>query len=51
LKEKQIFHEKATDGRHFLFFEHDLEVACGNIVKNEQGRVVFGGKVDLADLV
>ncbi len=41
LKEKHVLHEKATDGQHFLYFEHDLDVACGSIVKNEKGRVVF----------
>ncbi len=51
LKEKQTLHEKAEDGKHFLFFEHDLDVACGAISKNEQGRVGFGGKVELASIL
>lgn len=51
LREKQALHERATDDKHFLFFEHDLDVACGNIVKNEQGRVVFGESVVLDSIL
>ena len=51
LREKQALHERATDGKHFLFFEHDLDVACGNIVKNEQERVVFGESVVLDSIL
>lgn len=51
LKEKQILHEKATDGKHILFFEHDLDVACGNIIKSEAGRVVFGNRYDLSEII
>jgi hypothetical protein len=51
LKEKQILHERATDGKHFLFFEHDLDVACGSIIKNESGRVVFGNPVELSSIL
>jgi glyoxylase-like metal-dependent hydrolase (beta-lactamase superfamily II) len=50
LKEKQTLHERATDGHHYLFFEHDLDVACGNIIKSETGRVVFGNKVPLSEV-
>ena len=51
LKEKQNLHDKATDGKHFLFFEHDLKVACGNIIKSETGRVVFGNPIELAEIL
>jgi glyoxylase-like metal-dependent hydrolase (beta-lactamase superfamily II) len=51
LREKQELHERATDGKHFLFFEHDLDVACGNIIKNEYGKVVFGQAFDLKDIL
>jgi len=51
MKEKQTLHDRATDGRHFLFFEHDLDVACGEIQRNEQGRVVFGREVMLSDII
>lgn len=50
LKEKQKLHDIATDGKHFLFFEHDLDVACGQIIKNEQGRVVFGAPTSVYDI-
>jgi glyoxylase-like metal-dependent hydrolase (beta-lactamase superfamily II) len=51
LKEKQALHDKATDGKHFLFFEHDLDIACGSIIKNESGRVVFDKPWNILDLV
>ena len=51
LKEKQMLHDKATDGKHYLFFEHDLDIACGNIVKSETGRVIFNTKVNLLDII
>jgi glyoxylase-like metal-dependent hydrolase (beta-lactamase superfamily II) len=51
LKEKQILHERATDGSHYLFFEHDLDVACGNIKKLPSGKVVFDQAVLLEDIL
>lgn len=51
MKEKKVLHDVATDGKHFLFFEHDLDVACGFLTKNENGRVVFGGEVNIADII
>jgi len=50
LKEKQVLHERATDGKHFLYFEHDLDVACGSIIRNEKGRVIFDKVVSITDL-
>lgn len=51
LKEKSQLHEIATDGKHFLFFEHDVDVACGSIIRNESGKVVFGGEVDIQNII
>ena len=51
MKEKKVLHDVATDGKHFLFFEHYLDVACGFLTKNENGRVVFGGEVNIADII
>ncbi len=47
LEEKQLLYDRATDNNHFLFFEHDLDVACGKLVTNEKGRVIFGGACSL----
>jgi len=47
LREKQLLHDRATDGKHFLFFEHDVDIALGSIIRNDKGRVVFGGEVSL----
>lgn len=51
LKEKQALYEKATDGRHFLFFEHDLDVACGSVKINDKGRVAFDREVLLNQII
>lgn len=51
MKEKYRLYEKATDGKHYLFFEHDLDVACGFVSRNEQGRVVFGGQCTLEEIM
>lgn len=51
LREKQTLHEKASDGKHFLFFEHDLDVACGSLVKSESGKIIFGQPMDIADIL
>ena len=51
MKEKKVLHDVATDGKHFLFFEHDLDVACGFLTKNENGRVVFGVDVNISDII
>lgn len=51
LKEKQALYDKATDGRHFLYFEHDLDVACGSVRVNEKGRVVFDKEVSLESII
>lgn len=51
LDEKAALYESITDGKHFLFFEHDADIACGHVIKNEKGRVVFGGVNDIANLI
>ena len=51
MKEKQILHEKAIQNTHYLFFEHDLDVACGNIKKSESGRVIFDSIVDIQTII
>ena len=47
LKEKQKLHDRALDGKHFLFFEHDLDVCCGFLSKTESGKVIYGGNTQL----
>lgn len=51
LKERQILHERATDGTHYLFFEHDPTVACGSIVRTDTGKVVFDREVRLDEII
>lgn len=50
MKEKGTLFEKTTDGQHVLFFEHDPFLACGTVVKNEAGKVIFGREVTLEEL-
>ena len=51
LEEKQQLHERATDNNHYLFFEHDLDIACGKLITNEKGRVIFGGEYSLDEIL
>ena len=51
MKEKNIVFERVTDGNHFLFFEHDPTTACGNVIVTEHGKVTFGEKVDLQQIL
>ena len=51
LKEKEAFIEKVSDGRHYLFFEHDPTVACGTLQKPDQGKASFGQVVSLEDII
>lgn len=47
LEEKARLYEKAVNTDHMIFFEHDKDIACAQLVKNEKGRVVLGNEVDL----
>ncbi len=38
LKEKSTFYEKTEDENTFLLFEHDKDIALGQLAKNEKGR-------------
>jgi len=51
LREKQAFIEKVSDGKHFLFFEHDPSVACGSIRMADQTRATFGDEVHLESII
>lgn len=51
LQEKESLYEQIIDGKHYLFFEHDNKVACGNISKSETGKVIFGKEVLLHEIV
>ncbi len=51
MQERAELHEKVVDTNHFIYFEHDKDVAVGQLIKNDRGRVVFGGEVSLSDIV
>jgi glyoxylase-like metal-dependent hydrolase (beta-lactamase superfamily II) len=51
LKEKQAFIEKVSDGRHYLFFEHDPSVACGTLLMSDTGKASFGQEVRLEEII
>jgi len=42
LKEKAKLYEKAVNTNHLIFFEHDKDIACAELVKNDKGRVILG---------
>lgn len=47
LREKAELYEKVIGTDHYIFFEHDKDIACAELIKNERGRVVFGNEVRL----
>jgi len=47
LKEKAALYEKVVGTDHYIFFEHDKDIACAELIKNERGRVVYGGEISL----
>ena len=51
MNEKNIVFERVTDGNHFLFFEHDPTVACGNVIVSDHGKATFGEKADLQQIL
>ena len=51
LKEREMLYDKVTDGKHFLFYEHDQIITCSSVVRNESGRVVFGEAKSLEQIL
>lgn len=47
LKEKELLYEKTVNTNHMIFFEHDKDIACAELIKNEKGRVVLGNQIEL----
>lgn len=47
LEEKERIIEAALADRHLLFFEHDPQVACGFLAKDEKGRAVLEEPLEL----
>ena len=50
LREKGRILEEAVKERHLLFFEHDPQIACGYVGRNDRGRILLQGKADIAEL-
>jgi len=51
MKERAALYEKVVNTNHHIFFEHDKDVAMGQLVKNEKGRVVFDKETSLKGLI
>lgn len=47
LKEKAALYERVIGTDHLIFFEHDKDIACAELVKNDRDRVIFGKEVRL----
>lgn len=47
LQEKALLYEKTVNTNHMIFFEHDKDIACAELIKNDRGRVVFGKEIKL----
>ncbi len=51
LAEKEKFYDKAANDDHIIFFEHDKDIECGVIGKNEKGRYSAVKTGDLREFV
>lgn len=47
LREKAELYEKVIGTEHYIFFEHDNDIACAELIKNDRGRVVLGSEIRL----
>lgn len=50
LKEKAFFLEKAYENDHILFFEHDKDVECATLKRNEKGVIEADKLFSLSEL-
>jgi len=44
LAEKKWLLEECVEEEHILFFEHDAQVECASLTRNNKGRIVLGEK-------
>lgn len=51
MEEKTALLEEAVAKRQILFFEHDPEVECATVRKNEKGRIVLDETFSLSELM
>ncbi|MEO0776593.1 MAG: MBL fold metallo-hydrolase [Bacteroidota bacterium] len=50
LREKEVLLEETLAEGHVLFFEHDPQLECARIARNERGRIVIAERLQLSDL-
>lgn len=51
LDDKAKLYEKVVDQDYYIFYEHDKDIACSQIVTGKRGRPVMGAQVNIEDLV
>lgn len=51
LDEKAALYEKIVNNDHYIFFEHDKDVACGSLMKNDRGKVKMGDIYNLEHIL
>ncbi|MEE9437726.1 MAG: MBL fold metallo-hydrolase [Saprospiraceae bacterium] len=51
LKEKALLYEKTVNTDHYIFFEHDKDMALCQLNKNERGRVVLDKQIDINEIL
>ena len=51
MEERAALHEKVVNTDHYVYFEHDKDIAVGELVKNDRGRVVFAGETALSSIL
>lgn len=51
LKEKASLYEKVVNTDHYIMFEHDRDMALGQLIKNDRGRVVLDRAYTLEEIL
>jgi glyoxylase-like metal-dependent hydrolase (beta-lactamase superfamily II) len=51
MDEKQWLHDRALRDNVYLYFEHDKDIACGKLIRNDRGKVVFGSEINISNIL
>jgi len=51
MEERAALYEKVVNTEHYIMFEHDKDMAIGQLGRNERNRVVLQKEVDLAEIL
>jgi len=51
MKERAALYERVANPDHYIYFEHDKDIAVGQLSTNEKGRVVFDKEVEIGSIL